>query len=63
LDDAAPGVLAFARAGHVVALNCAGDPRPAPRAGALRLSTWGARGVAAPPELAPGDGFVATAAG
>ena len=41
--DAADGVLAFQRgSGHVVALNLAGEPRPAPPAGELRLATDGA---------------------
>jgi alpha-glucosidase len=58
--DAAEGVLAYRRAdGHVVALNCADQPRPAPPAGALKLATSGSRGGPAPAQLAPGEGFLA----
>jgi alpha-glucosidase len=61
--DAAGGVLAFQRgSGHVVALNLAGEPRPAPPAGELRLTTDGASSGAAPQELGPHEGFVALSA-
>jgi alpha-glucosidase len=58
---AAPGgVLAYERGDdHVVAINTADSPRPAPPAGELSLSTTGRRGGPAPTELAPGEGFVA----
>jgi alpha-glucosidase len=63
LDDVADGVLAFRRGGdHVVALNMAGEPRPAPRAGAIVRATRGARhraGDPAPVRLEPGEGFLA----
>ncbi|MDQ6914442.1 MAG: DUF3459 domain-containing protein, partial [Actinomycetota bacterium] len=63
--DAAPGVLAYTRGGdHVVALNLADEPRPAPAgAGELRLSTWGARDEPAPRELPPAGGFVSDVTG
>jgi glycosidase len=58
--DAADDVLAFRRgSGHVVALNLAGQPRPAPPAGELRLGTHGGSSGAAPSELGPYEGFVA----
>jgi glycosidase len=58
--DAADGVLAYERgADHVVALNTADGPRPAPPAGELRLSTAGGDGGPAPTELAPGEGIIA----
>jgi glycosidase len=61
--DAASGVLAYERGeDHVVAINTADEPRPAPPAGELVLSTAGPRGGPAPTELQPGAGFVARAA-
>ena len=58
--DAADDVLAFQRgSGHVVALNLAGEPRPAPPAGELRLQTDGASAGQAPETLGPHQGFVA----
>ncbi len=61
-EDATPGVLAYRRGeDHVVALNTADEPRPAPPAGELLLSTAGASGGPAPRELAPAEGFVARA--
>jgi len=58
--DAADDVLAFQRgSGHVVALNLAGEPRPAPPAGELRLGTDGASAGQAPETLGPHQGFVA----
>jgi glycosidase len=63
LGDSADGVLAYRRGpGHVVALNVADGPRPAPPAGAIVRATHAARlpaGAPAPPELAPGEGFLA----
>jgi alpha-glucosidase len=60
--DAAPGTLAYVRGDeHLVALNCTDEPRPAPKAGDLRLSTSGERGGPAPPSLGPGEGFIANA--
>jgi alpha-glucosidase len=61
--DAAPGTLAFRRGDeHVVALNCTREPRPAPAAGDLRLSTSGERGGPAPETLDPSQGFIARVA-
>jgi alpha-glucosidase len=63
LDDVADGVLAFKRGpGHVVALNMADAPRPAPPAGVVIRATHAARhaaGAPAPAHLAPGEGFLA----
>jgi alpha-glucosidase len=59
--ETAPGTLAYARGDeHVVAVNCAAEPRPAPAAGELRLSTSGARGGPAPERLGPSEGFIAS---
>ena len=57
--DGAPDVLAYERGHHLVALNLAAEPRPAPAAGDLALATWGGGGEPAPRELAGGAGFVA----
>jgi alpha-glucosidase len=57
--DAAPGVLAYERAEHVIVLNLADQPRPAPCAGELCLGTDGERHGPAPRELAPQQGFLA----
>ncbi|MEY2517474.1 MAG: alpha-glucosidase, partial [bacterium] len=63
--DATEGVLAYRRGDeHVVALNLADGPRPAPSAGAIVRATHAARhpaGGAAPAHLEPGEGFVARA--
>jgi alpha-glucosidase len=63
IDDVADGVLAFRRGDdHVVALNMADAPRPAPAAGAVVRATHAARhaaGTPAPAQLAPGEGFLA----
>jgi alpha-glucosidase len=63
--DAAPGVLAYVRGDrHLVALNLAGEARPAPpSAGRVRLATWGAGDAPAPRELPPAGGFVADVTG
>ena len=56
------GVLSFRRAGHVIALNTAPAPRPAPRAGAVVRATHATHvpaGTPAPTELEPGEGFIA----
>jgi alpha-glucosidase len=57
--DASPGVLAYERGDHVIALNLSEHPRRAPAAGELRLGTGGEPGGRAPRELAAGHGFVA----
>ncbi len=63
LDDTADGVLAYRRGPeHVVVLNVAGAPRPAPPAGTIVRATHAARlpaGAPAPARLGPGEGFVA----
>jgi alpha-glucosidase len=63
--DAAEGVLAYRRGDeHVVALNLADGPRPAPSAGAIVRGTHAVRhpaGGPAPARLEPGEGFVARA--
>jgi alpha-glucosidase len=59
--DAAPGVLAYARGDHVVALNLSDRPAPAPPAGRLVLDWQGRRGGNAAGELPPRGGFVAEA--
>jgi alpha-glucosidase len=61
LLDAAPGVVAFERGGHVVAINTTSAPRPAPAAGPIVLATQsdaleGGR-------LAPNAGAIARKAG
>jgi alpha-glucosidase len=62
-DRTAPGVLAFRRGEHLVALNLGDAPRPAPAAAEVLRHTHD-RGMAAPPAtLAPGEGFVARAVG
>jgi alpha-glucosidase len=58
--DAGDDVLAFERgSGHVVALNLAGETRPAPSAGDLRLHTDATSAGRAPDVLGPHQGFVA----
>jgi alpha-glucosidase len=63
LLDAADGVLAYRRgAGHLVAVNLADEPRPAPPAREIVRSTHAGRhpaGGPAPGRLEPGAGFVA----
>jgi alpha-glucosidase len=63
--DCAPDVLAYERGEHVVAINVSNEPRPAPAAGAVVLSTHGdpAPGERPPAKLAPRSGFVAAARG
>jgi alpha-glucosidase len=39
MRDAAPGLLAYARGGHVVALNTTAEPRPAPVASEVVIAT------------------------
>jgi alpha-glucosidase len=63
LVDAADGVLAFRRGAHLVALNLADAPRPAPPAGPLLRHTHDADRADAPVELAPGEGFLAFGTG
>jgi hypothetical protein len=62
LDDVADGVLAYRRgAEHIVVLNAADGPRPAPPAGAIVRATHAARhpaGTSAPVQLLPGEGFI-----
>jgi alpha-glucosidase len=62
LDDVADGVLAYRRgAEHIVVLNAADGPRPAPPAGAIVRATHAARhpaGTGAPVQLLPGEGFI-----
>jgi alpha-glucosidase len=58
------GVLSFRRGGHVVALNTASAPQPAPPAGAVVRATHANRiaaGAPAPRQLQPGEGFIAHA--
>jgi alpha-glucosidase len=63
LLDGDDGVIAFRRgAEHVVALNLAGEERPAPAAGTMLRHTHGATGDA-PRRLLPGEGFLANFAG
>jgi alpha-glucosidase len=59
LLPSAPGVLAFARGEHVVALNLCDAGRPAPPAGELELASDGSHTGQATAELAPLEGFVA----
>jgi alpha-glucosidase len=63
LDDVDDGVLAYRRgAGHLVALNVSGEPRPAPAAGTIVRSTHAERlpaGAPAPLQLRPGEGILA----
>ena len=56
LLEAAPGVLAYARGEHVVALNTTGQARPVPRGAELVLETQ--PGVLEADELAPHAGAV-----
>lgn len=55
--DAAPGVVAFRRGAHAVALNLAGDERPSPFTTSVLCHTHGRPGD----RLGPGEGFVAIA--
>ncbi len=57
--DAAPGVLAYERGGHVVALNLSDGWAPAPPAGGLVFDWQGRHGGAAASELPPRGGFIA----
>jgi glycosidase len=61
LLEAADGVVAFERDGHVVAVNTTADAKPAPAAGQLVLETQ--RGALADGRLAPHAAAVARAAG
>jgi alpha-glucosidase len=54
--DSAPGVVAYERGDHLVALNSTGEPRPAPRAGAVALETTA--GALSEGTLAPHGGAV-----
>jgi alpha-glucosidase len=54
--DAAPGVLAYERGGHLVALNTTAEERPAPPAGGLVLETE--PDAARDSSLAPGGGAI-----
>jgi alpha-glucosidase len=54
--DAAPGVLAYERGGHLVALNTTAEERPAPPAGGLVLETEPS--AARDSSLAPGGGAI-----
>jgi alpha-glucosidase len=58
-DPAAPGVLAYVRGEHVIALNLGTEPAPAPAAGALVRHTHDPALRKAPCTLGPGEGFVA----
>jgi alpha-glucosidase len=58
LLDAGEGVVAYRRGDVVVAINLAGEPRPAPAAGELIRHTHGVTGVA-PETLGAGAGFLA----
>jgi alpha-glucosidase len=62
LDATAPGVLAFRRGEHLVALNLGDEPAPAPRAGGLLRHTHDPDRHTAPRMLAPGEGFLAHSA-
>jgi alpha-glucosidase len=57
--EAAPGVLAYQRGDHMVALNLSDRPAEAPAVGPLVLGTDGAHDGMAPAVLAPRAGFVA----
>jgi alpha-glucosidase len=59
LRETAPGVLAFRRGDHVIALNLGDAPAPAPPAGALVRHTHDPDRRTAPLTLAPGEGFIA----
>ncbi|HEX8647418.1 MAG TPA: hypothetical protein VF715_11000, partial [Thermoleophilaceae bacterium] len=63
LEDVDAGVLAYRRGpSHLVMLNLADEPRPAPRAGPIVRATHAARlpaGSRSPDRLAPGEGCVA----
>jgi hypothetical protein len=61
LDDVADGVLAFRRGAHLVALNLADSPRPAPPARALVRHTHDPDRSELPAALSPGEGFLAQA--
>jgi hypothetical protein len=54
--DAEPGVVAFRRGRHLVALNLGEEPRQPPHVGELVLATPRATAV----ELPPGGAIVAT---
>jgi alpha-glucosidase len=57
--EAADGVVAHRRGEHLIALNVAPEPRPAPRARRLVRHTHHVGPRPAPDTLAPGEGFVA----
>ena len=57
--ESADGVVAHRRGGHLVALNVADEPRPAPAARRLLRHTHHVGPRPVPPELAPGEGFLA----
>jgi alpha-glucosidase len=59
LADTAPGVVAFRRGEHLVALNLGAAAADAPQAGALLRHTHDPALRTAPATLAPGEGFVA----
>ena len=59
LGGTAPGVLAFRRGDHIVALNLGAADADAPPAGALLRHTHDPERRTAPTTLAPGEGFVA----
>jgi alpha-glucosidase len=61
LLDAAPGVLAYARGDHAVALNTTAEPKPAPVAGDVVLETDA--GALRQGTLAPHSGVVARGLG
>ncbi|MDX6687166.1 MAG: alpha-glucosidase [Baekduia sp.] len=60
-DPVAPGVLAFVRGEHLVAINLGAEPASAPEAGTLLSHTHrpDGAGSASPGTLAPGEGFLA----
>jgi alpha-glucosidase len=59
LLDAADGVVALRRGRHVVAVNIAAEPRPAPAGGRVVRHTHRHGVMSAPATLAPGEGVVA----
>ncbi|HEV2768677.1 MAG TPA: alpha-amylase family glycosyl hydrolase [Solirubrobacteraceae bacterium] len=66
LLEAAPGVVAFRRDGHVVAVNLGAEPAPCPPAGTVVRATHAdavPAGARAPGSLAPGAGLLANVAG
>ena len=59
--DADHGVVAHRRGRHVVAVNVAGEPRPAPPASRLLRHTHHVGSRPVPDMLGPGEGFLGTA--